>query len=116
MDANKIEKFIDAGYTKQEIELLFKDPKVDPEPKDNEDKEEVSDNLKMDQMNSQKNIDDSKIDFIAMNNSITSLTETVNALSETVKAMQSANIGSAQGGKAKADSVESVMQSFIEKL
>lgn len=123
MDANKIEKFIDAGYTKQEIELLFKDPKVDPEPekKEPEQKTEISDNSKIDQNNSQTNpYTDSHIidmkDFINMNNTIKSLTDTVNALTDTVKAMQTANINSVKTESNKDNTIEGVMQSFIEKL
>ena len=124
MDANKIEKFIDAGYTKHEIELLFKDPKVDPEPEqknDPEQKTEISDNSKMDQVKNQ-NIPhtDSHIidmgDFINMNNTIKSLTDTVNSLTETVKAMQTANINSVKTETNKDNTIEGVMQSFIEKL
>ena len=114
MDANKIEKFIDAGYTKQEIELLFKDPKVDPEPeekKDPEQKTENSDNSKIDQNNSQTNSDND-----TMAEAIKTLTNTVNALSDTVKAMQAANIDSSKTESNKDNTVESVMQSFIEKL
>lgn len=114
MDANKIEKFIDAGYTKQEIELLFKDPKVDPEPeqkKEPEQKPENSDNSKMDQNNSQKTSDNE-----TMAEAIKTLTNTVNALSDTVKAMQTANINSVKTETNKDNTIEGVMQSFIEKL
>ena len=114
MDANKIEKFIDAGYTKQEIELLFKDPKVDPEPEQKtepEQKIEKSDNSKMDQKSSQTNSDNN-----TMEEAIKSLTNTVNALSDTVKAMQTANINSVKTETNKDNTIEGVMQSFIEKL
>ena len=90
MDATKNEKFIDAGYTKQEIELLFKDPKVDPKPEDKPEgpaaENENSDNSKIDQMKSQT-IPENEISA-----TLKSLTDTVNSLTETVKAMQSANI------------------------
>ena len=126
MDANKIEKFIDAGYTKAEIELLFKDPKVEPEKKEPEKKEpeqknEKTDSLKMVQNNSQTiPHTDSHIidmnDFINMNSTIKSLTNTVNSLTETVKAMQTANINSVKTESNKDNTIEGVMQSFIEKL
>ena len=114
MDAQKIEKFIDAGYTKSEIELLFKDPKVDPEPeqkKEPEQKNEISDNSNLDQNNSQKISDND-----AMAEAIKTLTNTVNALSDTVKAMQAANIDSSKTDSNKDNTVENVMRSFIEKL
>lgn len=114
MDANKIEKFIDAGYTKEEIELLFKDPKVDPEPEqknETEQKNENSDNDKKDQNNSQTTSDNN-----SMAEAIKTLTSTVNALSDTVKAMQTANINKDKTDKIKDDTIEGVMQSFIEKL
>ena len=112
MDANKIEKFIDAGYTKQEIELLFKDPKVDPEQKpEPEQKNENSDNSNLDQNSSQTNSDND-----TMAEAIKTLTNTVNALSDTVKAMQAANINNDKTETNKDNTVESVMKSFIEKL
>lgn len=124
MDANKIEKFIDAGYTKQEIELLFKNPKVDPEPEQKNEpdpKNENSDNSSAAQSNSQiiPHTDSHIIDmndFINMNSAIKSLTDTVNSLTETVKAMQTANINSVKTETNKDKTIEGVMQSFIEKL
>lgn len=114
MDANKIEKFIDAGYTKQEIELLFKNPKVDQEPEQKnepEQKTEVSDNSKMVQNNSQTNTDNDN-----MAETIKTLTDTVNALSDTVKAMQTANINCVKTESNKDNTIEGVMRTFIEKL
>lgn len=103
LDANKIEKFIDAGYTKAEIELLFKDPKVDPEPEP-EPKQEPEKKPEEKQGND------------SMEEAIKSLTNTVNALSDTVKAMQTANIDSDKTENNKDNTIEGVMQSFIEKL
>lgn len=114
MDANKIEKFIDAGYSKQEIELLFKDPKVDPDPEQKnepEQKIENSDNSNLDQNNSRTTSDND-----TMAEAIKTLTNTVNALSDTVKAMQTANINSVKTETNKDSTIEGVMQSFIEKL
>ena len=113
MDASKIEKFIDAGYTKQEIELLFKDPKVEPEPeqkKEPEQKNEISDKSNLDQNNSQT------IPQNEISATLKSLTDTVNSLTETVKAMQSANINNVNTDNPKNNDFDNVMKSFMEKL
>ena len=102
MDANKIEKFIDAGYTKAEIELLFKDPKVGPEPV--KDPEPAKDPEPTNNYHEE---------FAA---AIKTLTDSVAGLQTTVKAIQEANLKGAATDTAKKDTIADTMKSFIDTL
>ena len=110
MDAQKIEKFIDAGYTKAEIELLFKDPKVDPEP---DNKTEPEKDPESDNKTEPAEKETSGEDFAEV---IATLAGSIAELKDTVKAMQQSNIDKARTGSNKNDTIEDAMQSFIEKL
>ena len=110
MDASKIEKFIDAGYTKEEINLLFKDPKIDPKPEQKNDPKPQPD------PEPDKADANQQDPMIEINNTIKTLTDTVTSLSDTVKAMQQSNINNATTDTSKKDSLAEVMQSFVEKL
>ena len=109
MTAQQIEKFIDAGYSKAEIELLFKDPKVDPEPKDKDPEPKDPEPKDKDKKEPENN-------FNEIAETIKSLTDTVNSLTSTVKALQDSNINKANSGKAKKDGITEAMQSFIDQL
>lgn len=113
MDAQKIEKFIDAGYTKEEIDLLFKDPKVDPEKKDPEPDQDKKDPAP-DQGKKDPEPDKNSHENFA--EAIKTLTDSMSALQNTIKEMQKANIDGAKTDSGKKDSINEVMQSFIEKL
>ena len=108
MDATKIEKFIDAGYTKEEINLLFKDPKIDPKPEPEKDADPQPD--------PEPDRGQDNDPMAEINNTIKTLTDTVSALSDTVKAMQQNNVNNAATNKGKKDSIADMMQSFVEKL
>ena len=122
MNAQQIEKFIDAGYTKGEIELLFKNPKVDPEPEPEtkpEPKKELLDNDPAATKSSQtktENESNKNLDLKEMTDTIKTLTDTVTSLSETVKALQDNNIKGAKTDNLDQNNIEQVMQSFVEKL
>lgn len=107
MDANKIEKFIDAGYTKEDIDLLFSDPKIPEEaPKDPEPEAAPKDPEPAPQ-------DPATND---LNDTVKMLMDTVADLSNTVKALQQSNVTGANTPSPKKDSIAETMQSFIEKL
>ena len=116
MTAQQIEKFIDAGYSKAEIELLFKDPKVDPEPKDKDPEPKDKDPEPKDPEPKDKDKKEPENNFNEIAETIKSLTDTVNSLTSTVKALQDSNINKANSGKAKKDGITEAMQSFIDQL
>jgi hypothetical protein len=115
MDIEKIEKFIDAGYTKEDIEKMLQggnddggkseglqdaDEKSNEGGKPEEPKEQSAGNPSH----------DSTIETIK------ALTETVNSLKDTVKAMQNSNADKADSGRKPKDEIEDVMKSFIDTL
>lgn len=114
MDANKIEKFIDAGYTKKEIDLLFLDPKIPPEAPEDEKVEPEND--KIEEASGTKEFSKDTKDYDLLMNNIKSLTDTVTALSDTVKALQNNNINGANSNTPKKDTIMETMQSFVENL
>ena len=117
MTTQQIEKFIDAGYTKEEINLLFKDPKIDPEPEpepEPEDKKKPQpepENKAQPQPDPEQN--NSHEQFAQ---AFKSLTDIVAGLQETVKALQENNIKNAGTDNSKKDTIQDVMQSFIDQL
>lgn len=105
MDANKIEKFIDAGYTKEDIDLLFSDPKIPEEaPKDPEPAPQDPEPAPQDPATND------------LNDTVKMLMDTVADLSNTVKALQQSNLTGAKTPSPKKDSIAETMQSFINNL
>ena len=107
LTGEKIEKFIDAGYTKQEIDLLFADPKIppeDPAPEGGSDPGEKEPEKK--ETAQGPNIVDT----------VKALTDTVNSLTETVKAIQTANIAGAKTDKPGKDDINDIMKSYAESF
>lgn len=110
MDIEKIEKFIDAGYTKAEIdELLAAAPKGEDTGADNPDagKEPGTPDAE----------NASKVNQpVEITAAIEALTNTVAGLKETVKAMQEKNLAGASTDKPKKDSINEAINSFMEKF
>lgn len=114
MDANKIEKFIDAGYTKEDIDLLFSDPKIPEEaPKDPEPAPKDPEPAPQDPEPAPKDPDPATN---GLTDTVKMLMDTVADLSNTVKALQQSNVTGANTPTPKKDSIAETMQSFIEKL
>ena len=109
MDIEKIEKFIDAGYTKAEIdELLAGAPKGEEAGAENPDagKESNASEEKASEVNQP----------VEITAAIEALTNTVAGLKETVKAMQEKNLAGASTDKPKKDTVNEAIASFMEKF
>lgn len=107
MEIEKIEKFIDAGYTKEEINALLsgakpEEPKPE-EPKPEEPKEQSAGDT----------THDSSLEITA---TLQALTTTVRGLQDTVKAIQAANVKTAETTTPKTDEIKSIMDSFINTL
>lgn len=115
MDIEKIEKFIDAGYTKEDIEKMLQggdDDSGKPEGLQDKDKKpnEGGEPEKPKEQGAGNPTHDSTIETIK------ALTETVNSLKDTVKAMQDNNADKADLGRKPKDEIEDVMKSFIDTL
>ena len=107
MDIETITKLIDAGYSKADIEAMEQNTKAAGEesaPADEEQGETVQ---------ADASAVGIPVDFGA---AIENLTNTVAGLKETVKALQDANAGKAATTTAKKDTINDVMQSFIDAL
>ena len=102
MDIEKIEKFIDAGYTKEEINALLSGGKAE-EPKPEEPKEQSAGDSSHDQS-------------VEITATLQALTTTVKGLQDTVKAIQAANVKKAATDTPKTDEIKSIMDSFINSL
>lgn len=118
MEIEKIEKFIDAGYTKEEINALLSggnpeggNPETVQEknedgsgsPKPEEQKEQSAGNTPHDQS-------------LEITATLQALTTTVKGLQDTVKAIQAANVKTAATPTPKTDEIKSIMDSFINSL
>lgn len=115
MDIEKIEKFIDAGYTKEDIEKMLSSSDNDGgESKGlpNQDKEQSKSGEpeKPKEQGAADQTHDSTLETIK------ALTETVKGLKETVAAIQNNNASKADSGRKPKDEIEDVMKSFIDKL
>lgn len=115
MDIEKIEKFIDAGYTKEDIEKMLQGGDNDsgkPEGLQEEDKKpnEGGEPEKPKEQGAGNPTHDSTIEMVK------ALTETVNSLKDSVKAMQNNNAENADSGRKPKDEIEDVMKSFIDTL
>ena len=116
MDIEKIEKFIDAGYTKAEIEAL---ETAGAKGADNNGKtEEPHDETAGKEQGRTTPENESALEkagaSVEITAAIEALTNTVSGLKETVKAMQDANAGKAATDKAKKDTIAETMKSFID--
>ena len=110
MDIEKIEKFIDAGYTKAEIdELLAGAPKSEEAGANNPDagKEQSAPNEENASAVNQP---------VEIGAAIEVLTNTVKGLQETVKAMQNKNVANASTDKPKKDAINEAISSFMENF
>ena len=110
MDIEKIEKFIDAGYTKEEINaMLATAPTGEEAGADNPDagKEQSTPNEKNASEVNQP---------VEIGAAIEALTNTVKGLQETVKAMQNKNVANASTDKPKKDAINEAISSFMEKF
>lgn len=110
MDIEKIEKFIDAGYTKAEIDEMLKGTDSHEDESAGTGEQEAEEQGEADKAH------ESALTSDDMLKSIEALTKTVDGLTNTVKAMQEANVNSANGGRAGTDTVGEVINSFINEL
>ena len=92
MELERIEKLVNAGYTKAEIDAMSADVKPEAQPEAQPENNSVDASLK-------------------------ALTDIVNGLSNTVKEMQAANATQATTDKPNAgDAIKATIDSFIETL
>ena len=110
MDIEKIEKFIDAGYTKAEIDEMLKGTDTHENESAGAGEQETQEQSKADKTY------ESALTSEDITKSIEVLTKTVDGLTNTVKAMQDSNVNNANGGRAGTDTVGDVINSFIKEL
>ncbi len=118
MDIEKIEKFIDAGYTKTEIDEMLKgtDANENESAGANENESAGAGKHETEKQDKTDKAHESALTSDDMLKSIEALTKTVDGLTTTVKAMQEANVNNAKGGRAGTDTVGEVINSFINEL
>lgn len=112
MDIETITKFIDAGYTKADIEAMQKDI-AGTETKNNETATTTEEQTKT------RETDAGEVTKAGIDpaEAISALTETVNELTKTVKAMQAANAKAANiASNDIKDPIKTAMDSFIDSL
>lgn len=113
MDIEKIEKFIDAGYTKEDIERMSEGGNAKGLQEENE---HGAEGTKSEESEEQGKADKAH-DSAVTEEMLKTLTDTVAGLQETVKALQNANINAAKSESPKAaDKIKAAMDSFIETL
>ena len=113
MDIEKIEKFIDAGYTKEEINKMLSDGNAGSDQGRNEQQDSGG---KPEEPN-QSGAGDQTHDSAVTLEMLATLTKTVEGLKDTVKALQSANANMADSGSNKPeDEIKNIMDSFINTL
>lgn len=113
MDIEKIEKFIDAGYTKKEIDELLSpgNPEGIQTPDENGSGSAEPEKPK------EQSAADPAYDSTVNNEMIKTLTDTVKGLQETVKALQDQNAKRADSGAGKtSDPIKDTIDSFISSL
>ena len=114
-DIEKIEKFIDAGYTKEDIEKMLQGGNNDGgKPEGIQDADEKSNEGGKSEEPKEQSAGNTPHDSTL--ETIKALTETVNSLKDTVKAMQNNNAENADSGRKPKDEIEDVMKSFIDSL
>lgn len=120
MDIEKIEKFIDAGYTKEDIEKMLQGGNDDGgnddggKPEGLQDKDEKPNEGGEPEKPKEQGAGNTPHDSTV--ETLKALTETVNSLKDTVKAMQNSNAENADSGRKPKDEIEDVMKSFIDSL
>ena len=110
MDIEKIEKFIDAGYTKQEIDEMLKGTDAHEDESAGAGEQEKQEQSEADKAHERALTSED------ISKTIEALTKTVDGLTNTVKAMQESNVNNANGGRAGTDTVGDVINSFIKEL
>ena len=107
MDIEKIEKFIDAGYTKAEIDALLSGGDTGTVQETDEHNEGSG---------TPEEPEAPKADAVTAE-MLKTLTSTVEGLQETVKALQAANVKNADSGSSKVnDPIKETIDSFINEL
>ena len=110
MEIEKIEKLIDAGYTKQEIDEMLKGSDS------HEDKNAGAEEQTTQEQSEADKTHESALTSDNITKTIEALTKTVDGLTNTVKAMQEANVNNANGGRMGSDTVSDVINSFMKEL
>lgn len=115
MDIEKIEKFIDAGYTKEEINAMLSDGgDAGAVQTPNEHDTSGAESKKSEESGAPDSAHDSAVNAAEM---LKTLTSTVEGLKDTVKALQAANVKNADSGSSKPeDEIKNIMDSFINTL
>ena len=114
MDIETKLKFINAGYTKEDIEKL--ETASTDESGRTESADNGSDNETKGKVENSERSENAGAVAPEIEATLKSLTETVNGLTETVKAMQNLNIKGASTESTDKKGVDEVMKSFIESL
>ena len=113
MEIEKIEKFIDAGYTKEEINALLSGGNPEAVQEKNEDGSQGTEPEEPKEQSAGNTPHDSSLEITA---TLQALTTTVKGLQDTVKAIQAANVKTAATSTPKTDEIKSIMDSFINTL
>lgn len=113
MEIEKIEKFIDAGYTKEEINALLSGGNPETVQDENEDGSGSPKPEEPKEENAGNPPHDQSLEITA---TLQALTTTVKGLQDTVKAIQAANVKTAATSTPKTDEIKSIMDSFINTL
>ena len=114
MDVETIKKFIEAGYTKADIDAM---QSGDIKGSESAEEKEGTEGTTGTETNQQANLD-SKPDIskgAEVDKDFKALSDTVAELSDTIKKMQERNVRKADGG-ASTDKIKEVMDSFINEL
>ena len=114
MDVETIKKFIEAGYTKADIDTM---QGGNTEASENAEGEEGTEGTEGTKTNQHADMD-TKSDIpkgAEVDKAFKALSDTVAELSETIKKMQENNVRKADGG-APTDKIKEVMDSFINEL
>ena len=113
MEIEKIEKFIDAGYTKEEINALLSGGNFEAVQEKNEDGSGSPKSEEPKEQGAGEQTHDQPLEITA---TLQALTTTVKGLQDTVKAIQAANVKTAATSTPKTDEIKSIMDSFIKTL
>lgn len=113
MEIEKIEKFIDAGYTKEEINTLLSGGNPEGIQKTNEDGNDGAEHEESKEQGAGNQTPDQSLEITA---TLQALTTTVKGLQDTVKAIQAANVKTAATPTPKTDEIKSIMDTFINSL
>lgn len=108
MDYETTLKFINAGYTKEEIENLGAGTEIESEHATDVPKAEPNEAKEVHAGEITRETDP--------NGEIEALKKSIAELNETIKAIQSDNISKANGGKKPTDSVKEAIDSFIKEF